>query len=357
MVLRLSTFPTDVTGTLLTGLATGTNSAILATDTELQALAKLQAQISALSGGATPNPNWLINSDFSANQRGYTALSLAATGFIVDGWKVNIVGDTSAGGQATLVDADRTGTGLQNIRYGGNVKVTTANTTTGYTQMRQVMRDVYRTEGQYNNFSVWARSTTATTVGFYWYQFYGSSGAAAVQGAAQTQALAANTWTLCSWSWYMPSTNGVSVAGGDDYSGVYIPLSSGSTNSSALGVSTQASTWTFAAAKWETGQSRTPWLQDTAAKSIQDAQRRYYVANPYYFDGYNAASTVVHDTIIFPTTMDVVPTLTVTAGTNSLASAPTLTSATLDHAIIQTTKSAATGTFSCSNKLEFSNEI
>lgn len=45
----------NVTGSLLTGLATGTNTAILATDTILDALAKLQAQVSAGGGGGGSN--------------------------------------------------------------------------------------------------------------------------------------------------------------------------------------------------------------------------------------------------------------------------------------------------------------
>lgn len=40
--------PTVVTGALLTGLAAGSNEAIAATDTVMEALAKLQAQIDAL---------------------------------------------------------------------------------------------------------------------------------------------------------------------------------------------------------------------------------------------------------------------------------------------------------------------
>lgn len=51
MVLRLSTFPADVRGAVLTGFSTATNAAVVATDTVLAALGKLQAQVSA---GGTP---------------------------------------------------------------------------------------------------------------------------------------------------------------------------------------------------------------------------------------------------------------------------------------------------------------
>lgn len=47
-VILAAAAPAGITGALLTGLAAGANTTILATDTILEALAKLQAQIDAL---------------------------------------------------------------------------------------------------------------------------------------------------------------------------------------------------------------------------------------------------------------------------------------------------------------------
>jgi hypothetical protein len=63
MVLRLSTFPSDVRGVVLTGLSTATNAVVAATDTVLAALGKLQAQLAnytlnaaaAITGGTISN--------------------------------------------------------------------------------------------------------------------------------------------------------------------------------------------------------------------------------------------------------------------------------------------------------------
>jgi hypothetical protein len=60
MVLRLSSFPSDVRGVVLTGLSTATNAVVAATDTVLAALGKLQAQLAnytlnaaaAITGGS-----------------------------------------------------------------------------------------------------------------------------------------------------------------------------------------------------------------------------------------------------------------------------------------------------------------
>jgi hypothetical protein len=73
LVLRLSTFPTDVASVLLAGLSTATNAAIAATDTVLIALGKLQAQITAVKASVP------IASTTTPNMDGTAAVGTSAT--------------------------------------------------------------------------------------------------------------------------------------------------------------------------------------------------------------------------------------------------------------------------------------
>jgi hypothetical protein len=141
MVLRLSTFPTDVASVLLTGLSIATNAAIVATDTVLVALGKLQAQLNTkaplanppFTGSGSITTSWAIGSNTTqgtATLNGPTNtgkwLGLQNTG--VDRWQIALDGATS--NSATGIWAASTAYALNAVINNGVncYKVTTAGT-------------------------------------------------------------------------------------------------------------------------------------------------------------------------------------------------------------------------------------
>jgi hypothetical protein len=360
MVLRLSSFPNDVRASTLTGLATGTAAPILATDSRLIALAKLQAQLGGLTAASFTNPNWFINSDNSVNQRNVGGADITATGYMIDGWKLTISGgDAANGGPYQMSDYDRYLVNQPDIEWGPQCQVTTANTTTGLTTISSYVRDVYRTAGQWNTVSGWAYVDTGScSLGLYATQNKGTSGGTAVNTYIGTQSVPNNNlWNFVSWSWQMPAVTGT-VSGGNDYSSINFALSAGSNNTALTGIGPQQCFWNLALMKWEPSTTHTPWQKDPAEQVMRDCQRRYYPITNFQLDGYNGASNQNHPTIIFPSTMEAVPTCTITGTNTGLNATPTLlTGTTADRAVMQYVKSTGAGAFSSSYKLEFSNEL
>jgi hypothetical protein len=95
----------------LTGYAVGANSAIVAADTVMGAVGKLQAQLNdrytiaqaaALWGSRGSSRNYLDNADFQISQRNSTALTSAASGvYFYDRWRSSAAGTTVVTGTQT----------------------------------------------------------------------------------------------------------------------------------------------------------------------------------------------------------------------------------------------------------------
>jgi hypothetical protein len=140
-VLRLSTFPTDVAGVLLTGFSTASSAVVSATNTVLQALGQLQAQVSlraplanpAFTGNGSITGFWGVGNNTTQGTAALNGptntgkwIGLQNTG--TDRWQIAVDGATS--NSATGIWAASTAYALNAvINNGANCyKVTTAGT-------------------------------------------------------------------------------------------------------------------------------------------------------------------------------------------------------------------------------------
>lgn len=159
-----------VIGKVLTGFAAGPNSAVLATDSLLQAIEKLQAQVSASSGTAVTS----LTGDVTGTGPGATATTVVSVGGSsaanIHSAELAANAATSANTASTIVKRDASGNFAANVITASlNGNASTATTTTNFSG--SLAGDVTGTQG----------ATVVATVG-------GQTAASISQSVIDTQA-------------------------------------------------------------------------------------------------------------------------------------------------------------------------
>jgi hypothetical protein len=155
----------SVTGQALTGYAVGTNTALAATDTILQAMQKLQGQVNArltgnqtitLSGGATGSGTTAIT---------VTLTNASVTGQALTGYAVGT--NTAIAATDTILQAFQKAQGQINARLTANQTITLSGDVTGSgtTAITTTLANSGVTAGTYNNVATQVRPFTVDAKG------------------------------------------------------------------------------------------------------------------------------------------------------------------------------------------------
>lgn len=254
--------------------------------------------------------NVLINADFRINQRTFTSTTTDGTyGF--DRWKMSNSGGTCTYSAQSFSPGNAIG-GYEPVKYARIV--TTGQSSSGdYAMLRQVIEDVRIFAGQQVTLSFWAKSASGTpSVAVELEQNFGSGGSpsSAVTTYAGT-AVISTSWTRYSITTTLPSISGKTIGTTVNTSNILVSLftSAGSNWNSRTGsLGIQSNTIDFWGIQLELGSIATPFEQRPIAIEEMLCQRYYTVVTNVAFQGN------VYASFIYPTSMRVMPTLTLTAG-------------------------------------------
>jgi hypothetical protein len=228
------------------------------------------------------SPNYLINADFTINQRNFTS-STSSGSYIADRWFFNGATGTTGSRQAFTPGS----TPLANYESGTFARlVTTGQTGTNVrTDLIQRIEDIRTLAGKTITVSFWAKAGTATpSVSLEFTAFYGTGGSpsATETGIGVTKILLSggSTWTRYSATVTMPSLAGKTIGtdANSSYWSMSLWVSAGSdfnARTNSLGI--QSNTFDFWGVQVEEGAAPTEFRRN--APSIQAelaACQRYY---------------------------------------------------------------------------------
>lgn len=286
-----------------------------------------EARSLALANSVPIGPNYIINGDFSVNQRAFSSTSFdQAYGF--DRWKLATdgIGATYSAQAFTVGAAPVAGYEAKNYAR----IVTTGQTAAGtYSILSQHIEDVRTLAGQTATISFWARAASGTPkVSVELEQTFGLGGSPSstvltyvgqVTLSNPTATPATNGWARYSLTILVPSISGKTIGTTDNTSNLRVNLwvSCSTTYGSRVGnLPIQSNTFDFWGIQFEQGSYATPFRRN--ANSIQGelaaCQRYYWRVNSVIYINYigsndgNPRATLTH-----PTTMRIAPTITGTA--------------------------------------------
>lgn len=345
MVLRLSSFPTDVLGVALTGLSTASSAAVVATDTELVAFGKLQAQSTAMAPALNNvGRNLIHNSMFRVQQRGAGSWTTSLA-FTADRWLMSFLNGSASVSIPSFSDAGRAAVGDESAKYQLTYVCTGSGGAGDFQQLVQKIEDVRRLANQTVTVSFWAVATSGTPkLGANIYQSFGTGGSpsAGVQGTGQSVTLS-TTWARYSLTFSVPSASGktLGTTAGTDFTQLSFWFSTGSTYATASGtVGNQSATFTLWGVQLEVGSVATALDKPDLAPEKANCQRFYQDHLGVICAGYNATAGAIYTDFPLPVTMRAAPVATLVGPTYSNASAAALNSAQPGHVRWMTTITA-----------------
>jgi hypothetical protein len=296
------------------------------------------AAISAADAGR----NNLHNSQFNITQRATGPFTTLNT-YTLDRWLIAGTTDAVSISQVALSDADRAAIGdeeaefcLQNV-FTGNAGASAFNT------LIQRIENVRRLSNKTVTVSFWAKANSGTPkIGVSIDQGFGTGGSpsAAVSGTG-TAVTISTTWTRYSVSVAVPSTSGKTLgSNNDDYTGLDLWFSSGSTNATFAGsIGVQSGTFKLWGVQLEIGPVVTALEKPDPQQDLEKCQRFYNIGTGVS-GGAAVNAVTISVPIAFPATMRAVPTVTQTLTGGSGYTAGTASSTTT--AIVLTATGTAT---------------
>jgi carbohydrate binding protein with CBM4/9 domain len=264
-------------------------------------------QLAAL--GANAGRNLLINGRFQVQQRGTGAWTTTGS-YTADRWALAVVGDTHSVSLVTLADSDRTGIGDESAIYALQSAVTGAATASNLSQLYQRIENLRLVSGRTVTLSFWAKGATALSLGAVLQANFGTGGSpsSAVLTSPTTFALS-TSWARYQATFTVPSAAGKTFgSNGDSHLGLYLTLSSGTTNAASLGVSAQSGTFQFWGLQLEVANVATPLELRPYGPELALCQR-YYQLGSFNVTGYQAAGSGTSTPISLPSAMRAAPTV------------------------------------------------
>jgi hypothetical protein len=231
---------------------------------------------------------------------------------------------------------------------------------TGLTQILQYVEDTRRTSNKTVVLSFYAKGSAALSVGAYMQQNFGSGGSPSGQVVFGTQSVAITTsWARYSMTFTVPSIAGKTFGTTPNTSSLLlgIGLSAGAAASPTLGVGVQSGTFTFWGMQLEVGPVASPLETKEIGQDLKLCQRFYqtFPTLQIYTSNGLASGAMIQD-FIFPVTMRIAPTGTLSAASYGNASAATVNATTVSEARIQisvTANGAAFGSFTAAFSADF----
>jgi len=288
----------------LNRLAVGSNDQVLVADSTASTGLAWKSNGAPFAAGK----NKFINGDMRFWQRGTTAtLTTGSAQFLSDRWKCrcDFTAGTASISQQTFTPGTAPVAGYEGTFFN---RVTCGSTST-YSNLQQPIEDVRTLAGQTVTFSIWAKSSAATSLTFTAYQSFGTGGSGVVTISGGTTYTTTTSWTRYTWTVSVPSVSGKTI-GANSLLDCYFEFSG------TLG-SVTCDTW---GAQAEASSVATPF--QTATGTIQGelaACQRYYQviagtiagSNFPIVTGYaSAVSQTPRFPVSFPVTMRVTPTMT-----------------------------------------------
>ena len=269
-----------------------------------------RANVTATVGGNSffAGKNKIINGDFQIWQRG-TSFSLT-TGNSTYGADRMVAQCTFSAGSSTYSQQSFTAGTAPVTGYEAQyfARLATGSTTT-QANFQQRIEDVRTFAGQTVTVSVWAKSSTTSTLQFQFEQNFGSGGSSGVVTSATAQNLS-SSWTRYTATVTLPSISGKTI-GTSNYLHLYLTFAGtiSSANFDVWGIQVEA------------GSVATPF--ETATGTLQGelaACQRYYQnltpAVKAIGIGTFYSATAMNCYVYLPVEMRTTPTLSATSGTN-----------------------------------------
>jgi hypothetical protein len=335
------------------------NATVGATTPSTGAFTTLTANNTVTLAPVTANVgrNIFHNPLFNIAQRGTGPFTTASV-YTADRWILSLANDTDSITVASLTDTDRSGIGNE---YAENaLQCVVAGVSTGLTQILQYTEDVRRTANKTVVLSFWAKGSVALNVGGYMSQNFGSGGSPSASVSFGTQSVAITTsWARYSMTFTVPSTSGKTLGTTANTSSLLVALglSAGAAASPTLGVGVQSGTFTFWGMQLEVGPVASPLETKEIGRDLVLCQRFYQVFSTLQvYTSYGLAAGAAIQDFIFPVTMRVAPTGTLSGASYGNASAATVNATTVSEARIQisiTGVGAAFGSFTAAFSADF----
>lgn len=332
--------PTDTTlAPLASPGLTGTPTAPTVTpatdsSTKLATTAFVQSAIATLAptapAGAINNVgrNLIHNPMFNIQQRGVGSWS-ANNSFMADRWVLYTALDTGINFNIFAVsDAVRSQIGDEAAKWMLSGAFTGNAGAGSYTQLRQNIESVNRLSGKTVTISFYAVAAAAgTKVGINMLQNFGSGGSPSAVVGALTTGLSVTLsagWARYSVTITLPSIAGKTLGtNGDDFTGLQLFLSSGSTNNAGAGnIGVQTGTVQFWGVQLEIGTAATPLEKPDPQQDLAKCQR-FYQTFQIFAGGYSGAAIAAIASIMFPVVMRATPALAVTTNSDVSLTSPT----------------------------------
>jgi hypothetical protein len=303
--------------------------------------------------------NKIINGDFRINQRSFTTATVdGAFGF--DRWNINHDGGCTFSAQ-TFTPGAAPVAGYEGTNY-ARLVTSGHSASTNFAWLQQKIESVRTFAGQTVTISFWAQAGSGTPkIAVELDQQFGTSGSARVTTYGG-QVTLSTSWARYSVTVAVPSISGKTVGTANDYLGLELWVSAGSTFNSRTGsLGVQNNTFNIWGVQVEAGSVATPF--QTATGTLQGelaaCQRYYFRSTPgtnfgNYGLGIAGSTTAAFVSLKLPTTMRVIPTsidvpstitalkLTNIAATNWTISAIALSDSTPDNLLLSITSSGMT---------------
>lgn len=345
-------------GATITG-GTSNNHSIGATTPSTGAFTTLTANNTVTLAPVTANigRNVLHNPLFNIQQRGTGPWTTANT-YTADRWELSLASDTVSVSIASLTDTDRSQIGNEYAEYG--LQCVVAGTSGGLTQMLQYTEDAHRTSNKTVVLSFYAKGSVALNVGAYMQQNFGSGGSPSAAVVFGTQSVSITTsWARYSMTFSVPSIAGKTFGTTANTSNLLVALglSAGSSASPTLGVGVQSGTFEFWGMQLEIGPVASPLETKDLERDMMLCQRFYQVfPTLQVYTSYGLASGAAIQDFIFPVTMRIAPTGTLSAASYGNASGAVVNGTSVSEARIQITITgvgAAFGTFTAAFSADY----
>lgn len=260
--------------------------------------------------------NLFHNPLFNILQRG-TGAWTASNSYTADRWTFQLSGsDTESVSIVSLTDADRSAIGDEAAIYALQSIFVGSSAAGSFCNILQKVESVRRLSGKVITFSFWARATSGTPrLGIVSQQQFGSGGSPSNQvitPLGTTPALS-STWQRYSYSGIIPSAAGKTfgTTTNTDFTQMGFWLSDQS-NVVGTGIGVQSGTVQLWGIQLEFGNTVTTLEKPDYAFDLENCQR-FYQTYPYVIvNGYNAAASLIYETIAYPVTMRATPTSTYT---------------------------------------------
>lgn len=255
------------------------------------------------------------NGLFDVQQRGQGPWSATATAGLLtaDRWWALANTDTNTTTIAVLADADRTAIGDEAANFALQRVFTGNAAAAAFNDAEHSIEGIRRLSNKTVTLSFWAIRTagTATRLGIYLYQYFGSGGSpsAQINVPAQTVTLA-TTWTRYTLTFSLPSVAGKTLGtNGDACTTVAIGFSSGSTNNALYGgIGVQSGTVRLWGVQLELGSVATPLAKRDPQQELALCQRFYCtLSNIEVWARSGTANDTLGAMIAFPVAMRAAP--------------------------------------------------